>query len=125
MLIDTCPHPHYFFSVSFFFFFNDTASTEIYTLSLHDALPICARRPPRNGTAPRAARRRSRTRGIPPGRGAGVADPVIGRAGRGHPGRGGGRSGPGARRSWVARSKRLPGPGGGGAAAGDRSRRGD
>src|SRR2546426_12031738 len=31
-------------SVSFFslfFFFNDTATTEIYTLSLHDALPIC------------------------------------------------------------------------------------
>src|SRR6478735_12635137 len=30
------------------FFFNDTATTEIYTLSLHDALPICswaARRP--------------------------------------------------------------------------------
>src|SRR6266478_670124 len=26
---------------SFFFFFNDTATTEIYTLSLHDALPIC------------------------------------------------------------------------------------
>src|SRR2546426_7205100 len=25
---------------SFFFFFNDTATTEIYTLSLHDALPI-------------------------------------------------------------------------------------
>src|SRR6266851_4955190 len=25
------------------FFFNDTATTEIYTLSLHDALPICAR----------------------------------------------------------------------------------
>src|SRR6266542_792427 len=25
----------------FFFFFNDTATTEIYTLSLHDALPIC------------------------------------------------------------------------------------
>ena len=24
----------------FFFFFNDTAPTEIYTLSLHDALPI-------------------------------------------------------------------------------------
>src|SRR5687767_15766081 len=24
------------------FFFNDTATTEIYTLSLHDALPICA-----------------------------------------------------------------------------------
>src|SRR3712207_7469033 len=26
-----------------FFFFNDTATTEIYTLSLHDALPICFR----------------------------------------------------------------------------------
>src|SRR2546430_12553477 len=26
---------------SIFFFFNDTATTEIYTLSLHDALPIC------------------------------------------------------------------------------------
>src|SRR5213595_4201585 len=34
----------------FFFFFNDTATTEIYTtedtLSLHDALPICRRRWP-------------------------------------------------------------------------------
>src|SRR5574337_1650996 len=30
----------------FFFFFNDTATTEIYTLSLHDALPIWPR-PPR------------------------------------------------------------------------------
>src|SRR2546422_5599001 len=27
--------------MSVFFFFNDTATTEIYTLSLHDALPIC------------------------------------------------------------------------------------
>src|SRR2546430_13621533 len=27
----------------FFFFFNDTATTEIYTLSLHDALPISVR----------------------------------------------------------------------------------
>src|SRR5258708_21646263 len=27
-----------------FFFFNDTATTEIYTLSLHDALPICRSR---------------------------------------------------------------------------------
>src|SRR5256886_16735116 len=27
-------------SCPFFFFFNDTATTEIYTLSLHDALPI-------------------------------------------------------------------------------------
>src|SRR2546427_6400137 len=29
-----------FFLLSAFFFFNDTATTEIYTLSLHDALPI-------------------------------------------------------------------------------------
>src|SRR5256885_15912667 len=28
--------------ILFFFFFNDTATTEIYTLSLHDALPICS-----------------------------------------------------------------------------------
>src|SRR5256885_8555452 len=31
----------------FFFFFNDTATTEIYTLSLHDALPISPARPAR------------------------------------------------------------------------------
>src|SRR2546426_9356079 len=30
----------FLFSLSIFFFFNDTATTEIYTLSLHDALPI-------------------------------------------------------------------------------------
>src|SRR2546426_12571603 len=29
--------------ICFFFFFNDTATTEIYTLSLHDALPIWQR----------------------------------------------------------------------------------
>src|SRR5256885_7314163 len=34
----------------FFFFFNDTATTEIYTLSLHDALPICPG-PPGSPTA--------------------------------------------------------------------------
>src|SRR5690349_22113758 len=33
-------------SISIFFFFNDTATTEIYTLSLHDALPIFARKAP-------------------------------------------------------------------------------
>src|SRR3712207_8614975 len=32
--------------VLFVFFFNDTATTEIYTLSLHDALPICDSVPP-------------------------------------------------------------------------------
>src|SRR2546427_6931210 len=47
-----------------FFFFNDTATTEIYTLSLHDALPIwrAPRRPP-------APPRRSRASGpTAPGR---------------------------------------------------------
>src|SRR2546429_5987245 len=34
------------FSHFFFFFFNDTATTEIYTLSLHDALPISLKRRP-------------------------------------------------------------------------------
>src|SRR5574337_1834897 len=32
-----------------FFFFNDTATTEIYTLSLHDALPICRQSSDRSG----------------------------------------------------------------------------
>src|ERR1039457_7525357 len=32
------------------FFFNDTATTEIYTLSLHDALPISCWRSPRYGS---------------------------------------------------------------------------
>src|SRR2546422_8122783 len=42
-------------SVHFFFFFNDTATTEIYTLSLHDALPIL----PRPSGSSRSPRRRS------------------------------------------------------------------
>src|SRR3712207_9334683 len=57
------------------FFFNDTATTEIYTLSLHDALPILRRRPtdaggrdpprPRGAARARAAadRRRRGARG--------------------------------------------------------------
>src|SRR2546425_11585107 len=38
-------------AVYVFFFFNDTATTEIYTLSLHDALPICdvVARAPKDG----------------------------------------------------------------------------
>src|SRR2546426_5007462 len=39
-----------------FFFFNDTATTEIYTLSLHDALPICVPRARRDGARGRAGR---------------------------------------------------------------------
>src|SRR3712207_9175733 len=34
---------HMIIVILVFFFFNDTATTEIYTLSLHDALPISAR----------------------------------------------------------------------------------
>src|SRR5689334_24074630 len=40
------------FASSSFFFFNDTATTEIYTLSLYDALPIST-----SGRAARSARR--------------------------------------------------------------------
>src|SRR5574340_1560795 len=49
----------------FFFFFNDTATTEIYTLSLHDALPIFyqrqrgGRRSGGDGRRRRAADRKS------------------------------------------------------------------
>src|SRR4051795_346094 len=49
------PHPHVLSSPSapyHVFFFNDTATTEIYTLSLHDALPIMIRRPPRSTLFP-------------------------------------------------------------------------
>src|SRR5689334_23778124 len=53
-------------STSSFFFFNDTATTEIYTLSLHDALPISRRaaallpplRPQSRGRPPRRGARR-------------------------------------------------------------------
>src|SRR5258708_38662857 len=34
---------YHYFTYFLFFFFNDTATTEIYTLSLHDALPISLR----------------------------------------------------------------------------------
>src|SRR6266705_6726316 len=45
------------------FFFNDTATTEIYTLSLHDALPICGCRSRRaRRRRPRCRRPRSRRR---------------------------------------------------------------
>src|SRR3712207_7959448 len=50
----------------YFFFFNDTATTEIYTLSLHDALPISSRvsapaRRPRRRAHERARRRQRRS----------------------------------------------------------------
>src|SRR5260221_6004633 len=39
-VITSCCYTSSFSHSWFFFFFNDTATTEIYTLSLHDALPI-------------------------------------------------------------------------------------
>src|SRR5215203_7335482 len=58
-----------------FFFFNDTATTEIYTLSLHDALPI------RRAAEPDAARDRPRLR-------AGESRPAPRHHGGGLPSRG-------------------------------------
>src|SRR5262249_60606297 len=56
-------HSHIFSSHLLLFFFTDTPPTEIYTLSLHDALPICQRRAAWRGTGPaRAGRRRGRRR---------------------------------------------------------------
>src|SRR3712207_9455770 len=54
-----------------FFFFNDTATTEIYTLSLHDALPICgAMSTPgiRTGGPWAAKAERAHLTTVPPGR---------------------------------------------------------
>src|SRR3712207_6990089 len=51
---------------AFFFFFNDTATTEIYTLSLHDALPI-SERGILSGVARRAALLQERSH-VRPGR---------------------------------------------------------
>src|SRR5215510_12228011 len=45
-----------------FFFFNDTATTEIYTLSLHDALPISRRRREQRGPVAREPGHRRRLR---------------------------------------------------------------
>src|SRR2546430_11662944 len=51
-----------------FFFFNDTATTEIYTLSLHDALPISRERAERQPRVAQAdqARAQHRERDAPP-----------------------------------------------------------
>src|SRR3712207_9097082 len=53
------------------FFFNDTATTEIYTLSLHDALPICAAATARSADCRRAAPG-PRVHARPAGRGRGL-----------------------------------------------------
>src|SRR3712207_7026108 len=73
-----------------FCFFNDTATTEIYTLSLHDALPIY--QPPRPEPGGRPAARPGRVAGGDPGRhadrrGGRLHDPQRPREGgpHGHP----------------------------------------
>src|SRR5438445_7112568 len=48
-----------------FFFFKDTAPTEIYTLSLHDALPISRPRPRSPGLPAGCGRRTGQDRGRP------------------------------------------------------------
>src|SRR6266542_3061335 len=86
-----------------FFFFNDTATTEIYTLSLHDALPICRPRSPADSTAPGCSRcRATRHRGYRCSRG-GCGSRTVTRA-------------PGTPRCGTGRSADAPAP----ADAGDR-----
>src|SRR5688572_32497529 len=61
------------------FFCRDPASSGIYTLSLHDALPICERDPALGGAFPRPASARAARRA--PHRGAGARGAVLDLAG--------------------------------------------
>src|SRR5260370_32695990 len=56
-----------------YFFFNDTATTEIYTLSLHDALPISRIPSPKRA---RAARAKEAASAVPPKVGRFFASPA-------------------------------------------------
>src|SRR5438270_13743523 len=59
----------YYSSIVFCFFFNDTATTEIYTLSLHDALPISCRLPvPRSRSRRCSPQSRKAAGRLPPSR---------------------------------------------------------
>src|SRR5258707_14226374 len=70
MFLPTC--------LNIFFFFNDTATTEIYTLSLHDALPISSTR----HSSPKNAQSTCRTpRGVLPARVPPEDRGVVGRGG--------------------------------------------
>src|SRR3712207_8472823 len=64
--------------VAYCFFFNDTATTEIYTLSLHDALPIWRGPSPCRGSRSRQTLRGSR--GLPATRARGLSRPRAGSA---------------------------------------------
>ena len=61
-----------------FFFFNDTATTEIYTLSLHDALPISGSI--KSGALPQREMGSKRIRGAAATRTGAVKKAEIGRA---------------------------------------------
>src|SRR5258708_36032230 len=63
VLVMTC-YPR----ISHFFFFNDTATTEIYTLSLHDALPISILQPRGHLCLPTRGARALRGGGAKPAR---------------------------------------------------------
>src|SRR3989442_11847623 len=72
-------------STIIFFFFNDTATTEIYTLSLHDALPISRPQPPLRWCAGGGRDRRAPARGraartTSPGRGRPARRPAVTRS---------------------------------------------
>src|SRR2546430_12008398 len=70
----------------FFFFFNDTATTEIYTLSLHDALPIyCRSRGPDDFELRRSTSTESIGASSAPKARSGGADPEGGAAEAGSP----------------------------------------
>src|SRR2546425_10444415 len=96
----------------FFFFFNDTATTEIYTLSLHDALPISLRPPTsrealghpgtRGGSRATRASARQRPRGPRPRSPAAARAALLARPGP--------RTAAPARRRTPAREPRPPLP---------------
>src|SRR5258708_19404168 len=67
-----------------FFFFNDTATTEIYTLSLHDALPISFRA----ATGPWEKQLAAAESGGPPLTYQGLVDSYLTETHRDHPGNG-------------------------------------
>src|SRR5436853_2552034 len=60
-----------------FFFFNDTSTSEIYTLSLHDALPICVPRRVDGGAHAGIFGQESRSQGNEIGSAGNVSAPVF------------------------------------------------
>src|SRR5258705_3557156 len=65
-MIWLCFGPIALLTLRLLFFFNDTATTEIYTLSLHDALPISCAAIPRCPRPPRSRLPCVRLAGFPP-----------------------------------------------------------